>query len=263
MEEKKVQRIKAAVQGNFDQSPDAYQDYEERYQFFADLNARLIGKMDIPANGVILDVGCGTGASSIQLLDAVPDSRVVGLDNSPAMLARARELHGESSRLTFIERDAAELEELGRDMFDAVIYSASIFLIPDYEQSLTQARAILKPHGSVGLTFMDGLYDPFGKNALAVADRDAQQGVSLRKPVELAKLHALFRRLFPKELTWKEDMVLAKEQLLEFFSVPAMSAGLFPQDEYATRVKKISVLLDHLPRTQNIFRWVLMVGRLQ
>ncbi|MFC1834134.1 class I SAM-dependent methyltransferase [Thermodesulfobacteriota bacterium] len=261
MEEKKIKSIKKVVKSVFEDSPEMYQSFEDRHGFFKRLTNTLLSKLDIPEGGSILDIGCGTGASSVAILGAVPESRVWGLDISPAMLETARSLAGESDRLCFVEGDAAHLSELFDKPFDAILYSASVFLIPDYMESLRQAKELLKPEGRVGLTFMDGLYDPSGKNALAVADRDAGEGVSLKKPVALAEFHRLFERSFEEVTAWTEDMLLPTEVLREFFSVPAMSSGLFPGLEYTERVEKVSRLFLHLPKTHNVFRWILMVGK--
>jgi ubiquinone/menaquinone biosynthesis C-methylase UbiE len=261
MDEKKVGRIKRAVQAHFDESPDQYLAFEERYGFFRSLNDRLLERLKPRRGARILDVGCGTGASSAHIVETVPDSRVFGLDISTEMLATARSTVGESERLTFVEGDASRLREYFDAPFDAIVYSASIFLIPDYRESLDQARQLLKPEGRVGLTFMDGVYNVEGKNALAVADREAGEGVSLRKPVQLANFQSFFTQLFPRSLNWQEDLLYSNQFLRDFYSVPAMSAGLFPGLPYPERLEKVGRLFDHLPKTQSIFRWIVLIGQ--
>ncbi len=261
MDEKKVGRIKRAVQKHFDESPDQYLAFEERYGFFRSLNDRLLERLKPRRGARVLDVGCGTGASSAHIVETVPDSRVFGLDISTEMLATARSTVGESERLTFVEGDASRLSEYFDARFDAIVYSASIFLIPDYRESLDQARQLLAPEGRVGLTFMDGVYNVEGKNALAVADREAGEGVSLRRPVQLANFYSFFTQLFPRSLNWQEDLLYSGQFLRDFFSVPAMSAGLFPGRPYAERLEKVGRLFDHLPKTQSIFRWIVIIGQ--
>jgi ubiquinone/menaquinone biosynthesis C-methylase UbiE len=260
MDEGKITKIKQAVKGNFELSPAYYQSFEDRYGFFRSLNEALVSGMDLPAEADILDVGCGTGASSLQLMEALPKCRVWGLDNSPAMLETARSRINESDRLSFVEGDAARLADYFSFRFDAVIYSASIFLIPDFKASLRQAGNLLKKGGRIGLSFMDGLYDPDGNNLLEIADREAKEGVSLRRPVSLPEFKSFCAEMFPGHKFWQEDFRLPKDLLREFFSVPAMSAGLFPGFEYPDRVGKVSRLFDHLPQTEVLFRWILIVG---
>ena len=52
----------------------------------------------------VVDLGCGTGDLSALLAARFPQARVVGLDNSPEMLTKARASHPE---LSFEEADAA------------------------------------------------------------------------------------------------------------------------------------------------------------
>jgi len=261
MEQDKIDKIKAAVKGNFDQSPDSYQRFEDEHGFFRKLNERLLRLMDPPHGADILDVGCGTGASCRQILDAVPDCRVRGLDISAAMLEHARTTIGESERLLLVEGDASKLTDCFDVDFDAIVYSASIFLIPDFRESLKQARSLLKGNGVVGLTFMDGVYDSGGNNLISEADRAAGEGVSLKKPVRLDEFQSFFSETFPDRRYETADIRLPLNVLRAFFSIPAMSAGLFPGVEYSERVRKVARVFEHVLEREPIFRWLLMVGR--
>jgi len=261
MPEQKIARIKEAIKGNFDQSSSHYQAFEDTHGFFRQLNENLLREMNLPDAAAVLDVGCGTGASSRQILEAVPGCRVWGIDISASMLAEARSRTGRSERLTFVLGDAARLEEHFDFLFDAVVYSASVFLLPDFRESLTQAHNLLKDGGVVGLTFMDGVYDEAGNNLFQLADRVAGEGVSLKKPVMLSDLRSFFGDLFISAKVWNVDFRLGEEALRQFFSVPAMSAGLFPGVEYDKRLLKVGRLFEYLPKTAHLFRWMLMVGR--
>ena len=263
MDEQKALKIKNAVRKHFEESPDHYDEFEGRYGFFKKLNGTLLAKMRLPEEPAILDVGCGTGISSAQILEALPSSRVWGLDISPAMLEKARATIGESDRLRFVEGDAARLSDFFDDQFDGIVYSASVFLVPDYVESLRQARELVRPGGSVGLTFMDGVYDTRGRNIFAVADQDADVGVNLKRPVDLMEFHDNFRRVFPLERSWTDDKRPTDQFLRDFFSVPAMSASLFPRLEYSQRVENVNRLIDHLPKIPFFFRWAFIVGELK
>ncbi len=78
MDEGKITKIKKAVKGNFELSPAHYQSFEDRYGFFRSLNEALVSGMDLPADADILDVGCGTGASSLQLMEAYAEMPSLG-----------------------------------------------------------------------------------------------------------------------------------------------------------------------------------------
>ncbi len=263
MDENKINKIKQATKGNFDASPIQYQSFEKQHGFFGRLTEVLLSRMGLPPGADILDIGCGTGASCLQILTAVPESRVWGLDNSPAMLETARSAVGESDRLVFVEGDAARLREYFDFKFDAIVYSASIFLIPDYRESLEQACSLLKPSGTVGLTFMDGPYDSEGNHLFEMTEKTVKQEINLKRAVDWSDFESFFVQIFPKSNSWIDDFQLPKDVLREFYSIPAMSAGIFPRVDYPERVKRVAVLFDHMPVSEILARWRVMVGRLE
>ncbi|MDR3604290.1 MAG: methyltransferase domain-containing protein, partial [Syntrophaceae bacterium] len=122
MDEKKILKIKEAIRRNFDQSPDQYEAFEQKHGFFSALNSALIDTLDAHGNLKVLDIGCGTGASSRQILAAIPGSKVWGLDNSSAMLKIAQNNNPDPSRLRFIEGDAGDLVNCVKARMDLVIY---------------------------------------------------------------------------------------------------------------------------------------------
>lgn len=59
--------------------------------------------------GIVLDLGCGTGAMLATLKKRFRGSRVIGIDRSPAMLARAKARGGWLSRQALVQADATAL----------------------------------------------------------------------------------------------------------------------------------------------------------
>ena len=53
----------------------------------------LIARVPLEAPATIVDLGCGTGNTTEALMARWPDAAVTGVDNSPEMLARAKEAH--------------------------------------------------------------------------------------------------------------------------------------------------------------------------
>ncbi|MHC1559885.1 class I SAM-dependent methyltransferase [Actinomycetospora sp. C-140] len=97
----------------------------------------------------VLDLGCGSGAALPTLSAAVgPAGRVVGIDNSPKMLARAEAVvrgHGlENVELRHADATRAEIEH---GAFDAVYACSSISAMPDVPGALAAVRTALRPGG--------------------------------------------------------------------------------------------------------------------
>lgn len=261
MTEDLKQRIRKAVRSHFEDSPDPYDAFEERYGFFGDLTDALLERMRLAPGADVLDIGCGTGASCRRILERLPGSRVWGLDFSPAMLAKARtSVAAAPGRLHLVEGDAGSLPDTVRGPFDGIVYSASIFLVPDFEKSLDQARRLLRSGGTLGLTFMDGVYDRQGNNAFAAAEGELRTGISLKKPVRLDRLQQVFEQVFADARCDRLGIPASRSFLTDFFSVPAMSAGLYPGRPYPRRLQQVQRMIHHFEDTDHEFRWILMTG---
>lgn len=109
-----------------------------------------------PGTGLrLLDLGCGTGASTTALLDAFPTARIVGVDASPGMLEVA-ETKQWPSNVTFHRARAEEMTpervgELLEGPADAVLCAYLIRNLPDPDLFLASVRALLRPGGRLAL----------------------------------------------------------------------------------------------------------------
>ena len=63
-------------------------DATRRYYLFG--RDRLIEDLEPPANGTVLEIGCGTARNLIRAARLYPEARFYGLDVSEAMLRSAR-----------------------------------------------------------------------------------------------------------------------------------------------------------------------------
>jgi len=89
---------------------------------------------------VVLDVGCGTGASALPAAEIVgPRGRVVGVDLAERLLAIARG-KAESQGLANVEFRTGDMERLGYPdgHFDAVVSVFSIFFVEDMVKQLRE-----------------------------------------------------------------------------------------------------------------------------
>lgn len=67
-------------------------NYDRRVRWSERLRRRVFPEFDLRAGDVVLDVGCGTGLSFPFLEEAIgPSGRLVGIEQSPEMLAVAEE----------------------------------------------------------------------------------------------------------------------------------------------------------------------------
>jgi SAM-dependent methyltransferase len=137
--------------------------------------AAAIAEAGIPAGGVVIDVGCGTGRALPALRQAVgPDGAVIAIDLTPEMLAHAR-AQGRAAYAALVVGDARCLP-LASASADAVFAAGLIMHLPDPEAGLGQLARITRRGGLLIL------FHPSGRAALA-----ARHGRALRPDEPLAE----------------------------------------------------------------------------
>ena len=97
----------------------------------------------------VLDLGSGAGTDSLVAAQMVgPDGRVVGIDMTPEMLAKARAGAAalDLENVEFVEGEAEQLP-FGDESFDVVISNGVIDLIPDKDAVFAELFRVLRPGG--------------------------------------------------------------------------------------------------------------------
>ncbi|MGW7072297.1 methyltransferase domain-containing protein [Streptomyces sp. NPDC054855] len=114
-------------------------------------SARRLGLADEGAGLRVLDLGCGTGASTAALLHAAPRAEIVAVDASQGMLDRAAAKPWPPG-VRFVHAPAEQLARAGVEgPFDA-IFAAYLFRnLDDPDAVLTAMRELLAPHGRLGV----------------------------------------------------------------------------------------------------------------
>jgi 2-polyprenyl-3-methyl-5-hydroxy-6-metoxy-1,4-benzoquinol methylase len=107
---------------------------------------------------MILDVGCGSGLTSLVLAIANPGAKVIGIDVSPASivvaqerLSRLNQVQGNppgDSQIEFQVLSIEELPDLGIQ-FDYINCDEVLYLLPDPIAALQMMKTILKPDGII------------------------------------------------------------------------------------------------------------------
>jgi len=250
-------KIRDTISGNFTRGAKSYALFEEEHQFFKKLLGELLSLSPPPAGGRILDVGCGTGASLEGLAEAVGDNgEVVGLDISEGMLEEARSRFGD--KYTLICADGCNFEEkaLG-GKFDAVVYNAVLFMLPDARGSLTSAKSVLKQGGSVYIASLEGVE----ANGIPLPDILSQGGYKAGRHAlsPWSKVAPLVDELFPGTLFREFTIELTPPLFRGFYLLEPMSAGLFPTLPYPERRNIIESYAKNFEEegVAPVQRWVL------
>jgi SAM-dependent methyltransferase len=149
----------------------------------------------IPFDGVqVAEIGCGTGAVARNLASRDGIDGVVGVDPSPVLIARARELGGDVEGLRFLEGDARELS-LADASLDVVVFHTTLCHVPGPERALAETWRVLRPGGLLAVfdgdyvttTLSTGLFDPLQACADAVVDFLVHDPFLVRSLLRLAR----------------------------------------------------------------------------
>ena len=104
----------------------------------------------------LLDCGCGPGAITLGLAEAVAPGRAIGVDLEPGMVRRADEFARER-QVENVEFQVADIGELPfpENSFDAVFTSAVLEHLADPIQAFEEIHRTLRPGGLIGATCTD------------------------------------------------------------------------------------------------------------
>lgn len=115
----------------------------------------VIRKLDVPAGGTVLEIGCGTARNLLHIARAYPQARCFGMDVSAAMLETASHAitrAGMEECVVVARADAAAFDPValfGEARFDRVVISYALSMIPEWEEVLYSGVSLLAPGGSL------------------------------------------------------------------------------------------------------------------
>lgn len=148
--------------------------------FYQAVHIRMLTYANLPHNGHILDLGCGTGKLFQRLGKLYPHLTGMGLDLSPQMIAEAKAKNKYSDRLDFILGNAEE-QPFPENSFDAVFNTISFLHYPHPEKVLAEVERVLKPNGKFYLAdfakgeLLQGGSFPFSPGGLRFYSRDERK----------------------------------------------------------------------------------------
>ena len=117
-------------------------------QAMAGMLSVILKAADLRPNNRVLDIGCGTGASTLEIAKRVPEGRVVGNDISEPLLARATQRAQDQGILnaSFLLADA-QTHEFERRCFDQVVSRLGMMFFEDSVAAFRNLRDCLAPGG--------------------------------------------------------------------------------------------------------------------
>jgi demethylmenaquinone methyltransferase / 2-methoxy-6-polyprenyl-1,4-benzoquinol methylase len=143
-----------------------YDRYARLLSFGQDPRWRRFLVSRVPQSaGRVLDVATGTAAVAIELARAAPARTVVGVDQSPEMLAAGRarvERAGVADRIELRESRAESLP-FGDGEFDALTFTYLLRYVDDPLATMRELARVVKPGGVIAMLEFDvphGMWRP-------------------------------------------------------------------------------------------------------
>jgi SAM-dependent methyltransferase len=134
---------------SFTVAAEAYDRYMGRYSaLLSPQFAELAGVRD---GQRVLDVGCGPGALTAELVQRVGPSAVAAVDPSEPLVAAARERHPEVR----VERASAERLPFPDDAFDAALAQLVVHFMADPGAGVAEMRRVTRGDGVVAACVWD------------------------------------------------------------------------------------------------------------
>jgi ubiquinone/menaquinone biosynthesis C-methylase UbiE len=134
-----------AAADHFDDAPLAFWD---RY------GRRTVERLELAEGALVLDAGCGSGASALPAAERVgPSGQVIGVDLAEGLL-RLAEAKARRADLRNVEFRCGDMGALGFEdgRFDAVVCVFAIFFVPNMEAQVAELWRMVRPGGRLAIT---------------------------------------------------------------------------------------------------------------
>jgi trans-aconitate methyltransferase len=107
--------------------------------------------LELLGDEIAVDAGCGSGRLTTELLERLPNGRVIAIDRSANMVEQARQnLEPFGDRVSVIQADVSNLSpEVVGETVDLVFSTATFHWIPDHPRLFRGIYRILKPGGRI------------------------------------------------------------------------------------------------------------------
>ena len=103
----------------------------------------VLDRLDLRGDETVLDAGCGSGRVTRLLAERLPRGRVIAVDASPQMVARARQALGAAADVREADLETLRLAE--GEQVDAAFSNAVFHWIADHDALFAALAAAMRP----------------------------------------------------------------------------------------------------------------------
>ena len=126
--------------------------------------------MDLSDNKRILDIGCGCGATTLEIAKMIPEGKIIGVDISEPMLNQARKdaLEMSLSNTEFVVQDV-QTDEISKDLFDIAFSRFGVMFFEDSYEAFKNINNSLKIGGQLSFVcWQEPLLNPWQSLSIQV-----------------------------------------------------------------------------------------------
>jgi trans-aconitate 2-methyltransferase len=221
--------------------PDQYLRFSsERERPFFDLLAHV--PIDSPST--VVDLGCGPGTTTAALLERWPAAKVIGIDNSEAMIEQAMPL-SRSPQLAFELGDIARWEPQPTSI-ELILSNAALHWVQGHLSLLPRWLAALSPHGVLAFQVPGNFDSPSHVllRELAASPQWQDELAAVATPVELpspSEYCVALRKLGARVNVWEttyHHVLSGPHPVLQWVAGTALRPYLSALDEAEAEVFK-------------------------
>lgn len=210
-----------------------YHKYALNFPQYKQTNKKLVEIAEIKSNQIIVDLACGTGLTTKEVLKNYPDvKKVYAIDFSEDMINVAKEFV-QSKKVAFKVADAQNIDKFISEKIDVVLCNSAFWQFQNQDKVLSTISNILKENGIFVFNLNQQFFD-FGKpepNQKILIDtifsemkkRGHEPSNKLKPKIDQEKIEELFNQ--SGFILDKTEIINIGQRSLEdffnFFKIPA------------------------------------------
>ncbi len=143
----------------WDISGKLYHDYALTYPQYKKTNEALITFADMTPDSIVVDLACGTGLTTLEILKRFPAiKKIYAIDFSRDMITTAQNIIN-ATAVTFIVADAQDIDTVVPEKVDNVVCNSAFWQFPHHEKVITAISHILRDDGTVIFNLNQQFFD--------------------------------------------------------------------------------------------------------
>jgi ubiquinone/menaquinone biosynthesis C-methylase UbiE len=245
-----------------------YARFARDFSMYRQTSADLVAVLAPEPDATIVDLACGTGATTEEILAGLgPSGRVIAFDGSAPMLAESKKSI-DDARVTWVHARAEQIDRVIELPVDAVVCNAAFWQM-DVPATIAAIRRLLRPGGRL----------IFNVTAMCLrADSDVPAPLRTRPSFgEVVRAIAVLHHgwvppavggefLLPSVRSLKEDLHAAgfsvevheasyqqtRAEAREWLSIPIFTEYHLPGMDYKQRMEVVYRAMDHLDHPDSV-----------